>query len=588
MAASQASSGLAICTTLKLPDFGAAPLESFVRYHWAVGFDHIFLFYDDPDDPTLPVARRLEAEAAAASAASAASVASVASASEASATATATATAATTPSVTVVLHDESLRATWAARCPSFPDMAPFAAAEVQARQHLNCEVALELAAARGVRWLLHIDIDELFFTANDGGVAEHFAMLDRRGVHHMTYLNHEGVPESPDVVDYFSEVTLFRRHPFRIPLSAETRRGMNFWRGRTNHGQYLLCYDNGKSAVRVLPGVRPRSVHTWVLPAGGIDDEGGEGEDIGRAEECTGDRGGGEGKGEEDGGGGGGSSRGGGSGSEGGRGGGRPLCSKTALADPRSLDLAKVLRCDDPCILHFVTCGVRWFRSKYAILGDFDDSWFGGKLPIAPSFHLDCRDVTGHSSSGGEGGGDGSDDRVLAFYRAQVMAAPPDTAEEEIARQIDAGVLFRTSRVASVLKKKTKKQQQQQQGGGTEQEGQEHEGQEQAHQLGGSGTGTDQNVGTCGPACTEDVSSPSSSSVVQSPNVDEKAAPHLDTSALDLAARLAAALGGGGGGGGGGVGCGGMGGGAHSGASPAGDVDIEKNWILSSVAQKYL
>ena len=91
MAASQASSGLAICTTLKLPDFGAAPLESFVRYHWAVGFDHIFLFYDDPDDPTLPVARRLEAEAAAASAASVASVASVASAAAAAPAASAAA-----------------------------------------------------------------------------------------------------------------------------------------------------------------------------------------------------------------------------------------------------------------------------------------------------------------------------------------------------------------------------------------------------------------------------------------------------------------------------------------------------------------
>jgi hypothetical protein len=40
-----------------------------------------------------------------------------------------------------------------------------------------------------------------------------------------------------------------------------------------------------------------------------------------------------------------------------------------------------------------VVCGERWFRSKYLMLGRFPDSWFGGRLPIEPSFHLDARDV---------------------------------------------------------------------------------------------------------------------------------------------------------------------------------------------------
>ena len=46
--------------------------------------------------------------------------------------------------------------------------------------------------------------------------------------------------------------------------------------------------------------------------------------------------------------------------------------------------------CPLPCA---VTCGFAWFLSKYAMLGDFPDAWFGGPLPIEPSFHLDARDV---------------------------------------------------------------------------------------------------------------------------------------------------------------------------------------------------
>ena len=49
-------------------------------------------------------------------------------------------------------------------------------------------------------------------------------------------------------------------------IGADTRRCMRRWRDRTSHGQFLLCYDNGKSAVRVLPGVRCRSVHKFALP----------------------------------------------------------------------------------------------------------------------------------------------------------------------------------------------------------------------------------------------------------------------------------------------------------------------------------
>ena len=50
-------------------------------------------------------------------------------------------------------------------------------------------------------------------------------------------------------------------------MTPGTRQAMKWWEGRRSHGQYMLCYDNGKSAARVVPGLRPKSVHSWELPA---------------------------------------------------------------------------------------------------------------------------------------------------------------------------------------------------------------------------------------------------------------------------------------------------------------------------------
>ena len=114
-------------------------------------------------------------------------------------------------------------------------------------------------------------------------------------------------------VDYFSEVTLFRRNHHLVPLSGEAARGMAWWRARTKRGQYLLCYDCGKSVVRLVDGASPSSVHAWTLPR----DSG--------------------------------------------------FSRRTALADARMLDVAAVASdaATMPCVLHYVACGSFWLRTKY-------------------------------------------------------------------------------------------------------------------------------------------------------------------------------------------------------------------------------
>jgi len=158
---------LAIATTLR----NAAPvLESFIRYHRAVGFDHLFLFFDDPEDRALAEAQRDD-------------------------------------HVTAIPNDEHLQQRWKA---STLFAAPFAQAEVMARQCLNLEVAIDLARQRHIDWLLHIDVDELFYSAHQS-VQDHFAILTARQVPGIIYPNYEAVPEQVDVVDYFKEVTLFKK-----------------------------------------------------------------------------------------------------------------------------------------------------------------------------------------------------------------------------------------------------------------------------------------------------------------------------------------------------------------------------------------
>ena len=524
---------LAIVCTLRLPsaERGVMALRSWCRYHAAVGFRYAFLFFDDPllegkcreesnaiqNSPRAPEAsdRRdrsgswppqhppvdsnLLTHVPAAVAVSKEFAGSSTSYSVASSEFEAVVVAGQSPRLREWQH---------CYCPSWDEYVEFLDDEVQARQTMNAETALVMAAHREVDWLLHIDSDELFFTGpllpltnlheaskaqeekeeerkrqsasqEDGrrvhskrdcpigvdnkvdsncatlddmemtslfyppSAAAHFAELDHEGVLQMTYVNHEGVPERADVNDYFSEITLFRQHHFTVPLSPEARDAMQFWQRRTNHGQYLLVYDNGKSATRVLQGVRAKSVHSWLLPmelekahqrrhfqksrqgtsqfrAGlnrSIPDDGG-----GVATKCENglpekeslfDNERTDTKIEEE-------SRRGVAYEEPEKGERKSSESIdheitkvdaqdgiirrcTALADPRSLDVRAVRRCVYPCILHYVTCGERWLSDKYEILGAFDDSWFGGKLPIAPSFHLDARDVvlSSHSVGGG-------------------------------------------------------------------------------------------------------------------------------------------------------------------------------------------
>lgn len=91
----------------------------------------------------------------------------------------------------------------------------------------NTQRAVSYALDNGISWLIPVDSDEIFY---DEGDRSWRSMAD---VGHVTFWNHEAVPLSVDPTNCFTECTLFRVN------------------GRTE----FMAYGNGKSAVRVNPGV---------------------------------------------------------------------------------------------------------------------------------------------------------------------------------------------------------------------------------------------------------------------------------------------------------------------------------------------
>lgn len=318
---------------------------------------------------------------------------------------------------------------------------------------------------------------QLYYTS-ETSIQSHFEHLNDLGVEQMTYANHEAVPYREDVCDYFCEVDMFRVNHLTLPLSRSVGESTRFWRRRTGHGQYMLAYDNGKAAVKVLPGkIVPQSVHRWRTlrpserdcnPIGqGASDINSnpigqsvaadvpdatsppDGQEVGREENasnCEGADGSTQSvaqknnpKEEEK--------------DRRSRSGGH-LVNRSALPDPRELRLDEFLECSDPCILHYPSCGLDWLRDKYLLLGSFPSSWFGGNLPIAPSFHLDARnaardDVAPSPSRSKENEG-AEEDRSRELYRKEVMLSFEEHAEEARA-QLDHGVLRIIAEPARVI-----------------------------------------------------------------------------------------------------------------------------------------
>lgn len=305
--------------------------------------------------------------------------------------------------ITIVKNTPELR-NEQKRLPAYAKLAQILDTEVPARQQLNADWCLQLARKDGLEWLLHLDADELFHLRPPTTLKQHFEKLRQDKVGTIIYMNHEGVPEigRENAGDVFHAVTLFRKNLNSIALNASAKHCIEYWQKRTSHGQYMISYDNGKAATRVVENSSAAGVHAWKIR---VDDEvpastqslsspsSGVSAHEPSHEVNTG------------------------------------LRNVSCLSDVRTLDLSALYKCEDACILHFVVCGLYWYLKKYKILDSFPNSWFGGKLQILPCFHLDSRDRFLK----------GDFEAMCESYRREVVLRDDQMAE----KQIESGVCLR-------------------------------------------------------------------------------------------------------------------------------------------------
>lgn len=218
---------IAITTTVR----NAGPLlESFVHYHLAIGFDRIYLFFDDQNDLGIETVKGYQ-------------------------------------QVRSLPVDSLLRLRWE-KMPCYSFAKHHIDDEVMARQMLNADLALEMAREEQIEWLLHIDIDELFFVPKSTPKAL-FSKLRKERPDCVSFLNYEAIPHTPDVKNGFVESSFFRKNPNL--LSVAQKDFLNDVGFSEEGHPYFWYYTNGKSAAFVTGHTRSNGVHLFLPDAKKIE-----------------------------------------------------------------------------------------------------------------------------------------------------------------------------------------------------------------------------------------------------------------------------------------------------------------------------
>ena len=108
------------------------------------------------------------------------------------------------------------------------------------RQMANMRDAISILTKGGYTWLLHIDLDELLH----GSLVDSHAWTKDPTVGLVTFTNHEALPIGFETSSPFTDCVYF-------------------WVNGVDRNSKFLAYGNGKSAVRLGPGVEPRGAHSF-------------------------------------------------------------------------------------------------------------------------------------------------------------------------------------------------------------------------------------------------------------------------------------------------------------------------------------
>ncbi len=200
-------------------------INFFIRYHFSIGFSQIFLFFDDPNE-ALEV--RLEDY----------------------------------KGVHAFGRSSELEALW--RSTSYYYRVKdkkLINNEVMIRQALNAEVAIELAKKMQIDWLIHIDIDELFYCQEDS-ILSHFEEKTKKGTTNIVYPNLEAMPTEENCKNPFVDIVFFKKNFFSNNRWGFTEIQKEYLDTSTNFDdKFFLFYQNGKSAVYIKETLGAKGVH---------------------------------------------------------------------------------------------------------------------------------------------------------------------------------------------------------------------------------------------------------------------------------------------------------------------------------------
>ncbi|CAE8600224.1 unnamed protein product [Polarella glacialis] len=190
--------GLAVSCMLR----GASEnvIDSFVRFHWVTGWNHVFLFFDDPDDPGIRHAKALEDYSRSKNMAGAG------------------------------LSVHRMDAEWWDRAKSKSryylrreknDMyegvckKQDAHGDLDSRKVIVMDQAILEAHEMGIDWFVHLDIDECVYVPRmQECSSRRFFGSKERNIEAVRLWNHEAIPEETECQDWFRDCTLFQLNRF--------------------------------------------------------------------------------------------------------------------------------------------------------------------------------------------------------------------------------------------------------------------------------------------------------------------------------------------------------------------------------------
>lgn len=188
-------------------------IAEFIEYHSKIGFEKIYVFVDDNDSETVKVLERYK-------------------------------------NVTYKLKNNSLFEQWEllSDYKASPKWA-LINEEVMIRQELNFLIAYQNAKQDGMDWLLHIDLDELFYP-NGHDIHDYFSHLQFNAINAVTLLNYEAIYTQLDAKSIYRSSNIFKVNFFRFKhwiFNQEQRKLIkeNSWIGE----KYFKYYQNGKSCI---------------------------------------------------------------------------------------------------------------------------------------------------------------------------------------------------------------------------------------------------------------------------------------------------------------------------------------------------